>query len=98
MRDLKKYWQEVRAIEATLAESVWLTSFDDRKSGQVGGSVTEVPAAVAARLLHAKTHRVSSEAEIQGYLEREQERKRDTFHERLRVQGIAVAPVRQHQL
>ena len=93
MPDLKKYWQEVRAIEATLGESVWLASLGDAKRGQVAGSVTEVPAAAAARLLHAKSHRPATEAEIQHYLDREQAAKRDAYHERLRARGIAVTPV-----
>jgi len=93
MPDLKKYWQEVRAIEATLGDSVWLTSVGEAKRGQAGGSVAEVPAAAAARLLHAKSHRMATEAEIQQYLDREQAAKRDAFHERLRARGIAVTPV-----
>ena len=93
MPDLKKYWQEIRAIESTLEPSVWLTSMADAKRGQLPGSVVEAPAAAAARLLHAKLHRLATEAEIQIHLEREQGAKRDAFHERLRVRGIAVTPV-----
>ena len=93
MPDLKKYWQEVRAIEATLGESAWLASLGDAKRGQAAGCVTEVPAAAAARLLHAKSHRPATEAEIQNHLDREQAAKRDAYHERLRARGIAVTPV-----
>ena len=93
MPDLKRYWQEIRAIEATLAESVWLTSLEDKRRGQEAGCVTEVPAPAAARLIHSKSHRLSTEAEIQNYLEREQARKRDVFHEKLRARGVVIAPV-----
>ena len=93
MPDLKKYWQEVRAIEATLAESVWLASHSDPRRGQAAGSIVEVVAHTAARLLHGKSHRLATEAEIQQHLEREQALKRDAFHQRLRGRGIAVAPV-----
>ena len=38
-RTLKKYWQEIRAIEKTLAADVWLMSLENRAQGQVAGSI-----------------------------------------------------------
>ncbi|MEQ1946486.1 MAG: hypothetical protein ABL995_04820 [Bryobacteraceae bacterium] len=93
MPDLKKYWQEIRTLASSLDESVWLTSLEDARRGIAGGGVVEVQALTAAKLLHAKSHRRSTEAEIQQYLERQQEKKRDAFHEKLRARGIAVTPV-----
>jgi hypothetical protein len=53
MRDLRKYWQEIREIEKSLPEFVWLTSLDNAPRGQRGGCIAQVAAAAAARLLHA---------------------------------------------
>ena len=39
MPDLKKYWQEIRAIEHSLAGDVWLMSLENRARGQVAGSM-----------------------------------------------------------
>lgn len=93
MSDLKVYWQEIRAIEKTLEPSVWLTGLGGAKRGQAPGLVVEVPAAAAARLLHAKLHRLATEEEIQHHLAREQSAKRTAFHESLRARGVAVTPV-----
>jgi hypothetical protein len=86
MRDIKRYWKEVRALEASLPEFVWLVD--------VQGSVpVEVPAELAAQLLLTKSHRVASDEElgVQRALEAaaSKERKRD---ERRREGVVAVAP------
>ena len=41
MPDLKKYWQEIRALEQSLAGDVWLMSLENRARGQVAGSMVE---------------------------------------------------------
>jgi hypothetical protein len=83
MRDLRRYWKEVRSLEASLPEFVWLVD--------VEGSVpVEVGAERAAQLLLAKSHRVASEAELSVQREKEvaagQQRKRDAR----RREGVAV--------
>lgn len=93
MRDLRQYWQEVRALERSLPEFVWLMSLDDAKRGMVGGRMAEVGAAQAAQLLHANSHRRATEEEIAAHLEKENRTRRQNFHEGLRRRGIAVVPI-----
>jgi biotin operon repressor len=52
--------------------------------------LTEVPAAEAARLLHAKSHRAATGEEIAAHLEQQSAAVRQEFHEALRRQGIAI--------
>jgi hypothetical protein len=84
--NLKKYWQALREIEKTLPDYVWLYS---------QGGLVEVGAAVAARLLQAKSHRLATPEEIQQNREQQQELQKQQFQQRLRDQGIAVVTVEQ---
>ena len=93
MPDLKKYWQEIRAIEQSLPAEVWLVSLQNLAKGQVGGAIAEVAAAVAAKLLHAKSQRLVTEEEIEAYKAQQDEIKRQIFEQRMRQQGIAVIPL-----
>ena len=93
MPDLKKYWQEIRAIEKSLPAEVWLVSLQNLAKGQVAGSIVEVAAAVAAKLLHAKSQRLATEEEIQEHKAQQAETQRMVFEQRMRTQGIAVIPV-----
>jgi hypothetical protein len=94
MADLKKYWQELRAIEESLPDFMWLMSLENRSKGQVGGSMVEVAAAIAAKLLYAKSHRPATEEETQVHLSQQEDIQRQTFQQRLRDKGIAVVPVK----
>ena len=93
MPDLKKYWQEIRAIEKSLPAEVWLVSLQNLAKGQVAGSIVEVTAAVAAKLLHAKSQRLATEGEIEAHKAQQAETQRQVFEQRMRKQGIAVIPV-----
>ena len=93
MRDLRKYWQEIRDIETSLPECVWLVSLDNPPRGQKGGCIAQVAAAAAARLLHAKSHRLATDGEIQAPQTAEDAAKHLAFHEGLRKRGIAVIAV-----
>jgi hypothetical protein len=93
MPDLKKYWQEIRALEKSLPAEVWLVSLQNLAKGQVGGAMVEVVAAVAAKLLHAKSQRLATEEEIQAHKAQQAETKRLVFDQQMRSQGIAVIPV-----
>jgi hypothetical protein len=88
MPDVRRYWQEIRAIEKTLPEFVWLAGVDSR------GSIVEVAAARAAHLLHAKSHRFATEEEVAARKAEEAAVKESVRHERLRRQGIAIVAVR----
>ena len=90
MHDLKRYWQEVRAIERTLAASVWLVSLDSGAREAVGGRIAEVPAAAAAKLLHGKSHRLATQEEIGAENARQEALKRQVEKDSLRRRGIAI--------
>jgi hypothetical protein len=83
MRDLRRYWKEVRSLEASLPEFVWLVDAE-------GSVPVEVGAGRAAQLLLAKSHRLASEEELSVQREKElaagQQRKRDAR----RREGVAV--------
>jgi hypothetical protein len=93
MFDLRKYWQEVRAIENGLAPTVWLVSIENRAKGQVGGRMAESTAAVASRLLHSKSHRLATDEEVRVHENLREDAEREKFYQRLRQQGIAVVPL-----
>jgi hypothetical protein len=93
MRDLKQYWQEVRALARSLPEFVWLMSVEDKKRGMVGGRMAEVGAAPAAQLLHAKSYRMATDDEIAAHLAKEDRARRQSFNDGLRRKGIAVVAV-----
>ena len=91
MGDLRRYWQEISVMERGLAEDVWVAA----RAG--GAALAEVPKAVAARLLHAKSHRLATEEEIAAHREEENAARRRAFHDELRRKGIAVVPVSAEQ-
>ena len=93
MRDLRKYWLEIREIEKSLPEFVWLMSLDNPPRGQRGGCIAQVAAGAAARLLHAKSHRLATEDETHAHQTSQDEAKHLAFHEGLRKRGIAVIAV-----
>jgi hypothetical protein len=94
MPDVKRYWQEVRAIERSLPKFIWLVSIEDSLRGRVGGSITEVSAGHAAPLLFAKSHRIAAEDEVRAHWSVEERVKRAAFEERLRKKGVAVVTVK----
>ena len=93
MRDLQKYWQEIRALTDALPAFVWLVSLDDPKRGMRGGCLVEVAAVTAAKLLHGNSHRRATDEEIEAHRAGQAETQRAAFHERLRVKGITVVPL-----
>jgi hypothetical protein len=93
MPDQRQYWQEVRTLERSLPEFVWLMSLDDAKRGMVGGRMAELGAAQAAQLLHAKSYRHATEDEIAAHLAKEEQARRQSFNDGLRRRGIAVVSV-----
>src|ERR1700676_4313525 len=93
MRDLRQYWQEVRALERTLPQFVWLMSLEDAKRGMVGGRMAEVGAAQAATLLHTSSHRLATEDEIAAHKIHEDQARRQSYHDGMRRRGIAVVAV-----
>jgi hypothetical protein len=94
MPDLKKYWQEIRAIEQTLAADVWLMSLENRARGQLAGSIAQVAAGAAAKLLYGKSHRLATAAEIAAHQDGQATTQRRGMQKKLRDEGIAIIPVR----
>lgn len=83
MRDIRRYWREVRALEATLPEFVWLVDVD-------GSVPVEVPAGLAAQLLLAKSHRVASDQELGVQREKDAVAGKELQRSARRREGVAV--------
>jgi hypothetical protein len=83
MRDIRRYWQEVRALQATLPEFVWLVDVE-------GSAPVEVSAARAAQLLLAKSHRVASEEELSVQRAKEVVAGKNRQRDARRREGVAV--------
>jgi len=83
MRDIRRYWAEVRALEASLPEFVWLVDVE-------GSAPVEVSARRAAQLLLAKSHRVASDDELSAQREMEAIAKKELQRDGRRRRGIAV--------
>ena len=88
MRDVREYWKEIRAAVAALPEFVWVAP-----AGGEARFATEVPAEVAARLLHAKTHRLATPGEVEAHLAREAAVERQARVELLSRKGTVVVNV-----
>ena len=83
MRDIRRYWKEVRDLEAGLPEFVSLVD--------VEGSVpVEVSARLAAQLLLAKSHRMASEDELDVQREKEVVAGKALKRDALRREGVVV--------
>jgi hypothetical protein len=93
VRDLKRYWREVRELERGLPTFVWLVTVEDGSRGQRGGMIVEVPAAHAAKLLHARSHRAAAAEEIAEHQAKQSAKERREFHEDLRRKGITIIPI-----
>jgi len=83
MRDIRRYWKEVRALEESLPEFVWLVDVEGSVPVQVG-------AGRAAQLLLAKSHRVASEDELSVQREKEKAERKELQRDLRRKQGVAV--------
>lgn len=88
-RDIRQYWQEVRALEQSLPEFLWVVSVKDPEAR----AVAQVPAAVGARLLRKGTHRRATDDEVAAHHAREKEMKQAARVERLRKQGTSLVVV-----
>lgn len=84
MRDLQQYWAEIRAIENGLPQFVWVIAED---------CLIEVARAVAAKLLHAKSHRLATEDEVAARKAKEAAAKKRQQSEKKRREGIAVIEI-----
>jgi hypothetical protein len=83
MRDIRRYWKEVRDLAASLPEFVSLVDVE-------GSAPVEVSARRAAQLLLAKSHRMASEEELGVQRERELVAGKELRRDRRRREGVAV--------
>jgi hypothetical protein len=83
MRDIRRYWKDVRDLEASLPEFVSLVDV-------AGSAPVEVSARLAAQLLLAKSHRVASEEELGAQREKEVAAGKALKRDALRRQGVVV--------
>ncbi len=90
-RDVRQYWQEVRSAAAKLPEFVWLAAAGE----ETAAFAVEVPAATAARLLHAKSHRLATPGEVEAHQAREAESHRRDKVEQRRRKGTVMVGVTQ---
>jgi hypothetical protein len=83
MRDIRRYWKEVRDLEASLPEFVSLVD--------VEGSVpVEASARLAAQLLLAKSHRLASDEELDVQRAKEIVAGKALKRDALRREGVVV--------
>ncbi|HLH40235.1 MAG TPA: hypothetical protein VKX39_13885 [Bryobacteraceae bacterium] len=85
MRDLRKYWQDLHALAASLPADVWLASRD--------GALVEAPARIAAKMILAKSHRLATEEEIHVRRQEEAARHRQAAAADRRKRGVEVVAV-----
>jgi hypothetical protein len=86
---IQQYWKNVRAVEQTLPAVVWLV-------GTAAGAppfVTQVASDVAAKLLHAKSHRLANEEEVAAQTVNDASALKDAKQERMRRKGAALVVV-----
>lgn len=86
MRDIRRYWRDVRALEASLPDFVWLVAVE-------GSAPVQVGAGRAAQLLLAKSHRMASEDELSAQRDREIAERKTRQREARRREGVAVVEV-----
>jgi hypothetical protein len=91
MFHVRQFWQQVRAVEATIeAEAPFLMSLNDPLRGLVGGRVVQVARAEAAKAIAKKTHRLATAEEVAVYLEAEQQRVQAEDAEKRRKLGLST--------
>lgn len=83
MRDIRRYWKDVRDLAASLTEFVWLVDVE-------GSAPVEVSARLAAQLLLAKSHRMASEEELGVQRAKEVAAGKSLKREALRREGVVV--------
>jgi hypothetical protein len=83
MRDIRRYWKEVRELEASLPPFVRLVDVE-------GSIPVEVTALRAAQLLLAKSHRIATEDEVSAEGAREKGLEKEQRRNALRQEGVAV--------
>lgn len=90
-RDIRQYWQEIRKLESSLPEFVWLAS----TAAGAPPVVAEASALIAAKLLQAKSHRRATKEEVEAHRTNEADTIKQAHVESKRRSGAAVVVVEQ---
>ncbi len=88
-RTIQQYWKDIRSIEQSLPALVWLV-------GTTAGAppfVTQVASDIAAKMIHAKSHRVATEDEVEAQSASDAEALKQAKRERMRRKGAALVVV-----
>lgn len=86
---IRQYWKDLRVLEAGLPEFVWLVA----TAADASPFVTQMATAVAAKLLHAKSHRIATDDEVAAHAANDAANLKQAKHERMRRSGAAVVVV-----
>jgi len=86
MLDLRRYWQEIRAIERGLSDFLWVVD--------AAGTLVEVTSAIAAKLLHGKSHRIATEDEVQAFMAKAGAEAREAIKAELRRRGVETVALK----
>jgi hypothetical protein len=87
--NIQRYWKEVRSLEQTLPAVVWLV-------GTTAGAppfVTQVASDIAAKMLHARSHRIASDEEVAAHHANDAVALQQAKEERMRRKGEALVVV-----
>jgi hypothetical protein len=91
VRDLRKYWQEVRAIERDLPDFVWMVGVAPGREKTL--RLVEVLAGQAAKMLHGGSHRLATEEEVDAHKAADDSVRQQALRDDLRRKGIAMVAV-----
>jgi hypothetical protein len=83
--DLRQLHITLKRIEDELpsGEFPLVVSIENRANRQNGGIITDVTRAMAARLIHARTHRLATDEEAAAHLASETQAREESRHARL---------------
>jgi hypothetical protein len=86
---IQQYWKDVRALEVNLPDFVWLVA----TAAGLPPFVTQVTKGVAAKLLHAKSHRMAADDEVEAQYTLDAATLKLAKKERMRRSGATVVVV-----
>jgi hypothetical protein len=64
---IQEYWAEVRQVQKSLPEAVFMVSLRNKEKGINAGAICECDAETAAKMIVEKTHELASEKQIEAW-------------------------------
>ncbi len=89
-RSIQAYWKEVREVQRTLPETLFVASIADKHNDTPGGVLCLVDAETGAKLLVGESHRLATPEEIAAYEERQAIGARQAQRQQFAAKGFAV--------